>query len=49
MTKGTLLTSETTLSMHITEGSHVLHKEALVLDRRLEALQAVPSHIPEDG
>ena len=31
--------------MHVTEDAHVLHDKVLVLNRRLEALQAIPGHI----
>ena len=41
------LTSQTTFLVHRTEGTHVVDDEAIGFDGRLEALEAVPGHVPE--
>ena len=43
------LTGQTTLGVHVPEHTHVVDEEALVLNRRLEALQAVPRHVSGGG
>lgn len=35
--------------MHISENAHIVDDEALIFDRSLEALQAVPRHVPRRG
>ena len=43
------LTGQATLGVHVPEDAHVVDEEALVFDGRLEALMAVPRHVPKSG